>query len=153
MMFSVIGVPDLVSSKSLMARLMWFISILISVGFTFCLIIGSIIAYYSYDVVTNIKVVYPSQIDFPAVSFCPIGIKNEKNIFLIESTFEQKDVKNAIDFKYLVTKHTKCFNFNQKNLSSDIELFQMKRNGWHIFIKMMYNQRIMKFKVFQDKMK
>ncbi len=87
-------------------------------GFTFYLIIGSIIAYYSYDVVTNIKIVYPSKIDFPAVSFCPIGIKNEKNMFLIKSTFDQKDVKNAIDYKYFinssVVKYTKCVNFNQK---------------------------------------
>ncbi len=109
---------------------MWFISILMSVAFTFYLIMSSILAYYNYDVVTNIKVVYLSQIDYPAVSFCPFGINNEENMFLIESTFDQKDVKNAIDYNYLVTKYTKSYNFNQKNLSSDRELFQMKRNGW-----------------------
>ncbi len=84
MMCSVIGVPDLVSSRSLMARLMWFISILMSVAFTFYLIMSSILAYYNYDVVTNIKVVYLSQIDYPAVSFCPFGINNEENMFLID---------------------------------------------------------------------
>ncbi len=130
MMCSVIGVPDLASSKSLIARLIWFISILISVGFTFYLIISSIIAYYNYDIVTNIKVVYPSQIDFPAVSFCPNGIKNEKNIFLIVSFFDLKKYTDIIDYKHSVINDTKCFNFNQKNLSSEGKLFQMKKNGW-----------------------
>jgi len=129
-MCSVVGVPNLVNSKSLMARLMWFISILMSVAFTFYLIMSSIIAYYSYDVVTNIKVVYPSQIDYPAVSFCPFGINNEENMFLIESEFDQKDVKKAIDYKHFVSNEIKCANFNQKNLSSGRELFQMRRSGW-----------------------
>jgi len=130
MMCSVIGVPDLVSSKSPVARLMWFIFILLSMGLTFYLIISSIIAYYNYDIVTNIKVVYPSQIDFPAVSFCPNGIKNEKNIFLIVSFFDLKKYTDIIDYKHSVINDTKCFNFNQKNLSSEGKLFQMKKNGW-----------------------
>ncbi len=59
-----------------------------------------------------------------------LGINNEENMFLIESEFDQKDVKKAIDYKHFVSNEIKCANFNQKNLSSGRELFQMRRSGW-----------------------
>jgi len=44
----------------------------------FYIISSSVIDYYNYDIITNIKVVYESELDFPAVTLCPQYLKKFK---------------------------------------------------------------------------
>jgi len=136
MMCSIIGVPDFFSSKSLIARLMWFISILLSVGFTFYLIISSITAYYDYDTVSKVEVFYPPEIHFPAVTMCFRYVKDQKNILFMKKKFNNEVLDNYIldsvkvqPSLFLSSDSPKCcFRFNGGDLSSPITFFKSERS-------------------------
>ncbi len=129
LMFTGHGVADLVNSKSLTGRLMWLIFILISIGVTFYLIISSVIAFKNFEIVTNIKLVYQTELEFPAITICPLNIKNPRNFFMTNLNFNELDlyIPNYIDD---VQIEQMCLRFNGKNLNSPKKLLNSKNNSY-----------------------
>ncbi len=115
---------------------MWFISILLSVGFTFYLIISSITAYYDYDTVSKVEVFYPPEIHFPAVTMCFRYVKDQKNILFMKKKFNNEVLDNYIldsvkvqPSLFLSSDSPKCcFRFNGGDLSSPITFFKSERS-------------------------
>ena len=122
--FTVHGVPNLVNSKSKIARLIWFIFITISVGGCLYLISSSIIAFRNYDIITNIKVLFKSELDFPAVTFCPYELQDPKNLILLSMKFEETELNisnniEKINIQSLDKNIGTCLSFNNKKLLSE----------------------------------
>ena len=63
------GIPNLVSNKTLIIKLIWIVSILASICGCAWFISSSVSEYFQYDVITNIKIQKVYSMEFPAVTF------------------------------------------------------------------------------------
>ncbi len=89
----------------------------------FYIISSSVIDYYNYDIITNIKVVYESELDFPAVTICPQYLKNSRNLHILNFEFNKQSYtdSNYVENLSLSDRDINldyCLRFNIKKLLS-----------------------------------
>ena len=89
------GFSDLVNSENKKIRFVWLIFVIFSIGCIggiFYLIVKSIIDYKNFDVITNLKSNYVSELDFPGVTLCPFAFKNPDNLQIVDYQFDENDI-------------------------------------------------------------
>ena len=152
---------EIVDKKSFskVIKIIWTISMVISLTSCSYLIIKNLFYYYEYNIVTNINVVYEIPSKFPAVSICQQNIDyspssrflSNKNI--IKCKFNLKDCAVSNFTLFYDPYYGNCFKFNgnSKRLLHSKEAgkfyaFQMEMffdsshfNGLHLYI---HNQSI-----------
>jgi hypothetical protein len=98
------GISNIVRSKSLLLRMIWVISISISVGFCSFLITKSIRNYIEYDVVTRVRVVGKTSMELPMITIC------HPDPFLSEYS------RIVIKFFMNITEEEELYNLNKYEL-------------------------------------
>jgi hypothetical protein len=105
------GIPNIIKSDRKCLKIMWLILFLLSSSVGIYLVIESFINYFSFDVVTSIKVIKEIPTEFPAITFFILR-NNRVNISLnnliVECTFNKfscnipKDIRiNKDKFGYI----------------------------------------------------
>lgn len=65
------GFSKLITSKNSIVKAIWAFFILIGMAATMYYITMTVEEYFEYNVITNIKTIYPQSITFPAITLCP----------------------------------------------------------------------------------
>ena len=102
---SIHAIPNITKSKFILIKIVWFIFFLISSTACAFFIYRSVTDYFNYDVVTNVKVKYQSEIKFPVVGICNLNIINSEstNDFLLKTVFRnQYPDMNGIDILRII---------------------------------------------------
>jgi hypothetical protein len=81
------GIPNILKSDRKCLKIMWLVSFLLSSSVGIYLVIQSFINYFSFDVVTSIKVIKEIPTEFPAITFFILR-NNRVNISLSNLIFE-----------------------------------------------------------------
>jgi hypothetical protein len=111
------GIPNIIKSDRTCLKIMWLIFFLLSSSVGIYLVIESFINYFSFDVVTSIKVFKETPTEFPAITF-----------FILRNKRVNISLSNLID---------ECtFNKFSCNISKDIRV-KMKINlvSYHIHLE------------------
>ena len=70
---SIPGVSRIATTESFLLKLIWIVLIIITFGIGFQNISLAVTDYYHFDVITNVERVSPSNVTFPAITFCYSG--------------------------------------------------------------------------------
>lgn len=62
--------PKVIKADNLIVKLIWLIAILVSISFGMFAIDKSVKDYYQFNVITNVQIVYPSIVTYPAITIC-----------------------------------------------------------------------------------
>ena len=68
--FSGHGIPNLVSAKTKLARFAWLSVIVVFAAFCSFYIVNSLTDFFSYEVVSSIRVIHKKEMIFPSVVMC-----------------------------------------------------------------------------------
>ena len=107
---SIPGVSRIATTESFLLKLIWIVLIIITFGIGFQNISLAVTDYYHFDVITNVERVSPSNVTFPAITFCYSGsYKREyyKNRSLIRK--DNINIKNdniSLFINFLVSSST-----------------------------------------------
>jgi len=115
------GVPNIISSEKLIFKLMWSFFLVASTGGCVFFNRNSVLEFFNFDVVSQIKVVDEINSQFPTISFCsdyPFDLMNSIVVCLLkkENCF---DKKNHF-VPYNDTHFANCYRFNSGNHPNDI---------------------------------
>jgi len=102
------GIPNIIKTHNTWLKLMWFVFFLISLGCCSFLIISGFVQYFSYEVVTSIRIVNDVPTEFPKITIC------NANLFT-----------NDFAFKYLTDFNSSFVNFSNSQLR---EFFRTARD-------------------------
>jgi len=138
--FSCAGIPNIFDSNNhIFVRFAWLVCILISFGLCIFYIVGSLVEFFSYSVVSSIRVFYKNEIIFPAFIICSWFSQFPIDQAILSCKFDNQDCPVASYEKIPVigfglTDKRYCIRFNGKLTSSDEtdsenRLFIQKRNN------------------------
>ena len=134
--FSGHGCLLILKAKSLLAKVLWSTSILVSIALTIYYIINTLTKYFSYDIVASIKVFRPKEIDFPAVTFCEDSenFDFDKDLKALDCSYHKKPCEFFDIFEKVTMVYwgalTTCLRFNTRMLNSTIPVKNTERPGW-----------------------
>ena len=123
------GFTALISSTNKKMGFFWLFFFILSVGGCFYLISKSIIDYKNYEFITNIKINYERELEFPAVTLCPQNFKTPDNLYILDYRFDGGNLSHDSIEKVFVNNNGSsfpCLRFNGKNTSSSKELLKTK---------------------------
>ena len=156
------GFPRVFKSKSWLAKLMWTICFLGSLGYCSYLIFQSICNFLVFDTVMNTKVVNENLASFPVITICNLNqfqnnnsfdifkkyigypmLKNQKNFFIINELFSLNETfQRSVSFSLNETLISCRFNNIPCSASDFVWIFVPfygKINFYLIFIKFLLN--------------
>ncbi len=134
--FSGHGCLLILKAKSLLAKVLWSTSILVSIALTIYYIINTLTKYFSYDIVASIKVFRPKEIDFPAVTFCEDSenFDFDKDLKALDCSYHKRPCEFFDIFEKVTMVYwgalTTCLRFNTRMLNSTILVKNTDRPGW-----------------------
>ena len=137
--FSGHGFSNLLREKNKSVKLLWLISILISIGGCFSFIVNSFTQYFSYPIVTTIKVQKVDSLTYPAMTFCGFdNIKNGSTNFntssILSCQFGQKYCIDKFEsvIIYASGSFRECVRLNGNKSK---ELLETSNDGYHYGLK------------------
>lgn len=92
------GLPRIVESKKVYQKVIWSVCLIISIGLCSFTVAQAIIEYFSFEVITKIRVVSHDEILFPQVSIC------NQNTFITKEAEEFLRNSNS-RYPYLLPNH------------------------------------------------
>lgn len=126
---TVIGVPNLIKTKKIQIKILWLVSLILSSGFCFYLIIQSILDYSKFEVVTKIEILDQIPSSFPTISICnENSLLTNRSIELAQGILSKTELPTEIQdlplFKrLLMLKYYLVINLNGKKFSNDFKKF------------------------------
>ena len=126
---SVQGLVQFFASKNVVSKTYWFIIFAVSTIATFGQVYTVFEDYLSYNVVTDVKVIQNSSIDFPSVTICNTNRVHCGNLLKYASTCE--NVSLCLHTCFQVTNHiSNCFEIYLKNFQFN-EVFPTMQTYFH----------------------
>ena len=111
---SVQGLVQFFASKNVVSKTYWFVIFAVSTIATFGQVYTVFEDYFSYNVVTDVKVIQNSSIDFPSVTICNTNRVHCGNLLKYASTCE--NVSLCLHTFFQVTNHiSNCSEIYLKN--------------------------------------
>ena len=97
------GLGNIVGTDKLCLKIMWLTAWLVGVAFTVFLILSNLLAYFTWEVITKVRVIDERPMLFPKVTFCNVDpyITNESIPFLAEVIKETRYFNNLVNGKGL----------------------------------------------------
>ena len=91
------AVPNIFRTQNTLVKTIWFISLLVSGGWCFFMVINTMAQFYDYEVVTQIKMIYEIPAVFPAVTVCNANsFTTQKSLEYVKRYLE---ILNFTDFE------------------------------------------------------
>lgn len=109
------GLPSIIRSRRKPIKLMWAISLIISIITCFYLVLDTLFNYLSFDVTTNANLIYEIPIEFPTISFCNKNrpfTNTSIDQFLLACSFYKSECKPDDFVLFRETRYGDCFRFN-----------------------------------------
>ena len=106
---SVQGLVQFFASKNVVSKTYWFVIFAVSSIATFGQVYTVFEDYFSYNVVTDVKVIQNSSIDFPSVTICNTNRVHCGNLLKYASTCEKVRLCARNCVKMLFSSHYSLF--------------------------------------------
>ena len=92
------GLPNIIRSKNIVLKIVWFILFLMSVGLTCYRLFKTVIEYLEFSVTTEVRSINVNEIEFPTITICNSNqVSTEYGLNYYKSVFN----KTGIDIDYL----------------------------------------------------
>ena len=92
------GLPNIIRSKNIVLKIVWFILFLMSVGLTCYCLFKTVIEYLEFSVTTEVRSINVNEIEFPTITICNSNqVSTEYGLNYYKSVFN----KTGIDIDYL----------------------------------------------------
>ena len=105
-------------------------------------IINSLSSYFSYDIVSNTRIIYKNKLVFPSLTLCRVynGSAIFDNANVINCTFNLKSCDHLIDTLIVNARggYRKCMRFNGQKLISSEKTLETKTFGYHFGLRLSF---------------
>lgn len=133
------GLSNLVSDKSILVKMIWAVSILLSISGCLLFISSSLIEYFHYDVITNVRIRHEYSLDYPAVTFCAYNanfssVREDLSLSIIRQcrfSAMKCDMSYFNEIQILQAgQRQACLQFNGRTVHSDKESLKVSKAGF-----------------------
>ena len=120
---SIFGLSRMIKNKLLIIKIVWVVFTILSFGAGVYFISNTMTNYFSFEPVTNVLRVNPSNVTFPASTICTKG-------FVRDSITYNDTTSYFIDFDYSISDYAKDIIFKEVRLRDyryDLEYFKIPK--------------------------